>query len=214
MALTRKMFRRGAVLVAVLLGLAVSPSLAEQKQDKAGSPLIPEHVLGKATAPVTVVEYASATCSHCADFYAKVMPEIEKKYIDTGKVRFIFHNFPLDGLSLKASSLANCMPAKDYYPFIKIIFNNAKAWLGSEKPEATLLQYAQMMGLDGDKAKSCVEDTKILDALVAARAAAGDKYEIKATPTFIINDGEDRIVGAVTFEEFSAKIDKALARKK
>jgi protein-disulfide isomerase len=203
------MNRLTARLALIALFLLTPLSLSQ-----AAEPSLPERALGKADAPLTIIEYSSLTCSHCADFSNKVLPEIEKRYIDTGKVRLVYHDFPMDAISLKAAALSHCMPQAEFFPFIKIVFNNQMTWIRADNPTATLVQYAQMAGLQGDKAKACMEDTKLLDALVAVRADATDKYSIQATPTFIFSDGDTKIIGARSLEEFSAAIDKALAKKK
>ncbi|MDD3182039.1 MAG: DsbA family protein [Alphaproteobacteria bacterium] len=173
-----------------------------------------EPYLGKDTAPVTIIEYASLTCSHCATFYSTIMPEIEKHYIDTGKVRFIYRDFPLDAYGLHAATLAHCMPAEQFYPFIKILFKNLGTWIRAPKHEEVLIKYAEMAGLPSEKATSCINDTKMMDELIAVQTNAVSKYDIEATPTFIINDGEEKIVGARSFEDFSKIIDAHLAKKK
>jgi protein-disulfide isomerase len=194
--------------LALLLGTAL-PSLA--KDSKA---VLPERALGKADAPVIIEEYASFTCSHCAHFNSEVFPKIEEKYINTGKVRWIYHDFPLDGVGLKASALAQCMPTESYFPFLKILFNSFDTWIRTTNHEATLLQYAQMAGLPTEKAKACIEDTAMMDAIVAKRTKAIETLDIKATPTFVINKGGEMILGQQTLADFSAMIDRHLAAKK
>lgn len=173
-----------------------------------------EPFLGKANAPITIIEYASLTCSHCATFYADVMPELEKRYVETGKVRFIYRDFPLDAFGLRAATLAKCMPTEQFYPFIKILFKNQASWIRNPKFEEALIRYAEMAGLPSERAKSCMDDTKVMDELIAVQTEAAKKYDINATPTFIINDGEEKLVGARSIEEFAAVIDKHLAKKK
>jgi len=197
------------ILALVALFAALSPERAAAQP----SP-IHDMVLGNAKAPITVIEYANFTCSHCADFYNDVMPELEKRYVDTGKVKFIFRDYPTDAYGLKASTLARCMPEQQYYPFIKVLFKNYATWVRAPKPEETLMQYASMSGLTPEKAKTCLDDTKLMDALVELRTTAAEKYDITGTPTFLINDGEEKIVGARSVEDFSKIFDKILAKKK
>lgn len=194
---------------AVILGLACGVAHAEN------SVIIPERILGKADAPVTVEEYASLTCSHCAEFTDKTLPELEKKYVATGKVRFILRDFPLDGTALKAAALARCMPAEQYYPFVKTLYKNQGSWAFGGLPEAEkiLTQYAKLGGLPEAKAKACLQDTKLQDALVAARIEASQKTGVEATPTFIINNGAETVKGAKPVAEFAAAFDRLLAPK-
>jgi protein-disulfide isomerase len=174
----------------------------------------PERFLGKKDAPVTIEEFASLTCSHCAQFTVEFLPNLEKKYIETGKVKFIFRNFPLDGASLKAAALAHCMPTEQYYPFINVLFKNLQQWTTSKDLEQTLVQYAMLGGLAEDKAKECINNAKTQEDLVAARTGAQQKHDIDATPTFIFNGGKEKLVGAHKIDDFTVIIDRLLAEKK
>jgi protein-disulfide isomerase len=155
------------------------------------------------------------TCSHCAVFSSTILPELEKRYVDKGKVRFILHDFPIDGISLKAAAIARCMPADQYFPFVKTLFKSLATWAASTgNPENNLIQYAKLGGLPEEKAKACLNDTALLDAIIAERTEAGEKYKVEATPTFIINDGAEVIRGAESVETFAAAFDRLLAAKK
>ena len=180
----------------------------------AAADVVPERVMGKAEAPITVQEFVSLTCSHCAEFYTTVLPELEKRYVDTGKVRFILRDFPLDGPGLKAATLARCLPADQYYPFVNILYKNQMQWAVAPAPEQILIQYAGMSGLSADKAKACLANTALIDGIVAKRTEASQKYDINATPTFIVNDGAEKLVGSRTVDEFAAVLDRLLAAKK
>jgi len=176
---------------------------------------LPERAIGKSSAPVKIDEYSSLTCSHCADFFLKTLPEIQKRYVDTGKVRIVMHDFPLNGISLKAAAVAHCMPEDVYFPFIKTLYGALEGGaLDSTNFEATLYQYAALGGLPVDKAKACAADTKLQDAIVADRTQASTKYGIEATPTFVINNGADIINGAVSIDTFAAAIERQLTAKK
>ncbi len=182
--------------------------------EKTGGTTLKDHALGSDKAPLTIIEYASFSCSHCGTFYKEILPELEKKYIATGKVRFIYRDFPMNRYDLKAAALTSCMPSEQFYPFVKTLFGNTKTWLYNPKPEKVLLQFAALGGLSNEKAQACMDDEDLLDAFVERRTKAIEKYDIEATPTFIFNEGEDKIVGAVSINEFSAAIDKILAPKK
>lgn len=181
----------------------------------ASEPIITDHILGKATAPVTVDEYVSLTCSHCAEFYNTILPDLEKSYVDNGKVKFVFHDFPLDGVSLKAAVIARCMPEDEFYPFVKLLYKNQASWAFTDgDPEKIILQYAKLGGLTDEKAKACLQDTKLQDAIIAERTDAASKYDVKATPTFVINGGAEVIMGAQPIQNFASAFDRALATKK
>ena len=198
---------RLALAALALFAFAHTPAHAEGAR-------VRDMVLGKADAPITVIEYASFTCSHCADFYNDVMPELEKRYVETGKVKFIFREYPVDGFGLKAATIARCLPEEQFFPFVKIMFKNFRQLVSSPKPEDTLMQFASMSGLPPEKAKACLDDTKLMDELVEQRTVASDKYNITGTPAFIINNGEEKIIGGRPVEDFTKVFDKLLAKKK
>ncbi len=201
-----------SVLRAVLLAVfALSVASGARAEDA----FMSDRTLGKDNAPIKVEDYSSMTCSHCADFYLNTLPVLEKKYIETGKVRFIFRDFPLGGLSLKAAVVARCMPKDTYHPFVRTLFGALKeGGFGANETEPKLYQYAALGGLAIDRAKACANDPKLQDALIAARTEATAKYNVQATPTFVINDGAEIINGALSADDFAAVFDRLLAAKK
>jgi protein-disulfide isomerase len=194
-------------LMMALCAMLAAPAFA----DDASS--MPDRVLGKTNAPILVDEYVSLTCSHCAEFYNTTLPELEKRYVDNGKVRFILHDFPLDGIALKAAQLARCMPADEYYPFVKTLYASQTSWAMAPQPDTVLLQYAKLGGLSDDKAKACLADTKLQDAIIAERTTASEKLGIAATPTFVVN-GTETLKGAQSADNFALVFDRLLAGKK
>lgn len=170
--------------------------------------ILTEHVMGNANAPVTVIEYASLNCSHCAHFHKDVLPEVVKKYISTGKIKLIFRDFPLNATALKAAQLSQCMPEDRYFPFIKTLFENQDAWSSATDPEATLSQYAKLAGLPGERVTKCLNDKAIQEALVKRRMQAETQFKVNATPTFVVNYGQDSFSGIATIADF----DKAIAK--
>lgn len=189
-------------LMVLLLFLAL-PALADDGA-------FPERSIGKKDAPIKVDEFISLTCTHCAHFYNDILPDLEKKYVDTGKVRIVMHDFPLDGLGLKIAALARCMPEDEYFPFVKVLYKNQMNWVASSDAEKIVTQYAKLGGLAEDKAKACLLDSKMQDQVVAERTDAQQKYSIASTPTFVINNGTEKIEGAQPVEKFSAIFDKIL----
>jgi protein-disulfide isomerase len=191
------------------------PALAQRKKDgpsevsmdelmKAGP--LPDLVLGKADAPITVVEYASMTCGHCAAFHNKVFPALKEKYIETGKVRLIMREFPLDNLAAAASMLARCAGDGKTYPLISALFAKQDEWAfvrGDPKPE--LLKIAKQAGFTQETFEKCLTDQKLLDDISAIRARAADTFGVNSTPTFFING--KKMNAAATLEEF----DKAFS---
>jgi protein-disulfide isomerase len=163
-----------------------------------------DQVQGSADAPVTIIEYASMTCPHCAHFHETTYPELKKKYIDTGKVRFIFREFPLDPLAAAGSMLARCAGDGKYFPMIESLFAQQKDWV-IQKPLQPMLAIAKQAGFTQESFDKCLANQQMLDGLEAGRTRAVQKLNVNSTPTFFINGKIYR--GALTVEE----LDKQLA---
>lgn len=200
----------GILAPLALLGWLV-PALAEEPAAAAKAStgtFTGEITIGKADAPVTIIEYASMTCPHCAEFHTKVLPALKEKYIDTGKVKLIFREFPLDGVALRASMLARCGGEAKAYPFIDILFRQQMSWAGAEDPMAGLGRIAKMGGMSQSAFDACLADEALMKQLVQGRQTAADKYDIKGTPSFII-DGKTH-GGDLQIEEFDAILQPLL----
>ena len=144
-------------------------------------------ILGKADAPVTIIEYASLTCPHCAHFAANTFPKIKKELIDTGKVRWVYRDFPLDRLALRAALLAHCMPKEQYFLTIDALFASQNDWAGAADPNAALGQIGRTGGLDQPTIEKCLGDKAAVDKIVARLQEGEQRYNLKSTPTFIID---------------------------
>jgi protein-disulfide isomerase len=162
-----------------------------------------DEVEGAADAPVTVVEYASMTCPHCAHFHETTYPELKKKYIDTGKVRFIFREFPLDPLAAAGSMLARCAGKDKYFPMVDTLFSQQRVWV-VQKPLEPMLTIAKQAGFTKDSFEACLANQKLLDEIQASRVRASDKFGVNSTPTFFINGKIYR--GALSPEELDAQL--------
>lgn len=156
--------------------------------------------IGNKNAKVTVIEYASLTCSHCATFHDKTWPALKQKWIDTGKVRFILREFPLDPLATAAFMLARCGGNDKYYPMVDLLFSQQKNWAFSNKPVEALLSLAKQAGFSQESFEACLKNQQIYDAVNAVRDRAAQKLGVSSTPTFFINGQVQR--GAMTVEEF------------
>lgn len=165
-------------------------------------------VYGKADAPVTIVEYASLTCSHCADFTINTFPKIKEKYIDTGKARLIFREFPFDPRATAAFMLARCAPEDRYFPMIDVFFKQQQQWAGAADGEAALLQIAKLAGFTQESFKACLTNQQVLDDVRATMERGSQEFGVSATPTFFING--QKYAGALSVDEMSAIIDKLL----
>lgn len=166
-----------------------------------------EMIYGNEDAPVTIVEYASLTCPHCADFTLNTFPTIKEKYIDTGKARLIFREFPFDPRATAAFMLARCAPEERYFPMVNVFFQQLQQWAMAQDGEAALLQIAKLAGFTQESFQACLTNQELLDDINAVRER-GSEYGVNATPTFFINGA--KYAGSLSVDEMSAIIDKLL----
>jgi protein-disulfide isomerase len=170
-----------------------------------------ELTLGSPDAKVTVVEYASMTCGHCAHFANDVFPEFKKKYIDSGKVYFVFREFPLDNLAAAASMLARCTDKEKTFPLIEVLFHKQKDWAFTEgNPVPKLFEIAKQAGFTQESFDKCLTNQKLLDDITARRKRASEVFGVSSTPTFFING--KRLVGGPTMASFDKMIEPLLAK--
>ncbi|MES2906628.1 MAG: DsbA family protein [Pseudomonadota bacterium] len=198
------------LLPAVFLGLLVlaasfSVSHAEDAMLSADKlkalntpPSMGDKMLGKADAPVTIIEYASLTCSHCADFHKDVLPKLKQTYIDTGKVKLIFRGFSLNPLDTAAQMLTQCAPQDKYFPLVSAFFTTQKTWALAEDPVAALLQVAKQAGFTKESFETCLRNQKLLDEINAVRDKASKEIGVASTPTLFVNGQMHK--GALTFD--------------
>jgi len=143
--------------------------------------------VGAADAPVTVIEYASMTCPHCANFHLKTFKELKAKYIDTGQVRMIFREFPFDPLALQASMLARCAGEKRYFGMIEVLFRQQAKWAQASNPQAVLAKIARLGGISKERFESCMGNRALADVVLKNRLEGNKKYGVDSTPSFIVN---------------------------
>jgi protein-disulfide isomerase len=167
-----------------------------------------EMVLGKPDAPVTMIEYSSLGCPHCADFHRDTLPRIKTEYVDTGKVRLIYRDFPLGTPALAASMIARCAGPEKYFGFIDIIYRSQAQWSRSNNPLDALSQVARFGGMSKADVGACLKTQTLLDHIRRVATLAQETQKVVSTPTFII--GDQTITGAQPFENFKKAIDKAL----
>jgi protein-disulfide isomerase len=168
---------------------------------------LPDKVLGNDDAPVTIVEYASMTCPHCAHFHATTLPELKKKYIDTGKARLIFREFPFDPRAEAGFMLARCSN-DNYFPMVDVLFKQQEVWASVENAKDALLQISKLAGFSQESFEACLTDQKLLDDVRAVRKQGEEEFKVDSTPTFFINGNTYK--GALTIAEMSAIIDGML----
>lgn len=183
---------------------AASGSVDEAKLMEPGA--LPDQVIGDANAPVTIVEYASMTCPHCASFHEHTFPALDDKYIKTGKVKFILREFPLDPRAEAGFMLARCSDNK-YYPMVDVLFKQQMNWAAVQDARTALLNIAKLAGFTQESFEACLTDQQLLDDVRAVRAK-GAELGVTATPTFFING--KKYSGAMSIEQMSAIIDPLL----
>lgn len=168
-------------------------------------------VLGKANAPITIFEYASLTCPHCAEFDKETFPKVKSLWIDTGKAKLVFRDFPLDGSALKAAMVARCAPPGEFFGFIDVLFKNQASWeIGTEDQVNDALQRIALLGgISADKYKQCIADKSLNDRILGERLQAQNDYGVDSTPTFFING--KKVVGALPYDEFAKELSAASA---
>jgi protein-disulfide isomerase len=159
---------------------------------------------GPEDAPVKIVEYASMTCSHCATFHAQTYPVLKTRYIDTGKVRYILREFPLDPLAAGAFMVARCAGEGKYFEVIDALFKQQRTWAFAQNPLPPLFEIAKQFGFTAQSFEKCLSDQKLLDAIDEVRRRGTEKFGVNSTPTFFVNGKVLR--GAVTIDQLEREI--------
>ncbi len=168
-----------------------------------------DRVLGHDDAPVTMVEYSSLSCPHCAQFHNEIFPELKEKYIDSGKLRLLARNYPINEPALRGSMLTMCVPDDKYYPFLKVLFSMQKKWAMSVDFMDSLKQIAKVGGVSEVEFDACMENEGVEKKVLEIKRDATEQLDIEATPTFYING--EKVQGARSLEDFSKVIDAKLA---
>jgi protein-disulfide isomerase len=216
--ITRRAFTAALSLtgLAALAGLSplrlINGAMAQSAAaaDVAKPVSLPDMALGPADASVTVTEYASMTCPHCARFNEDVFPKIKSQYIDTGKVRYVFREFPLDIKAAAGSMLARCIAKTDagkYFAVVDLLFKQQNEWAGPKTTE-TLKRIGKQAGLTEQNVEDCLKDQALLDKIAADQKYANEVLKVNSTPTFFING--EMLKGETSFDEFSKHITPLL----
>lgn len=214
MTVTRRQFLEGAAALGAL-GLIASAvpmpafaaeSFSPMELQKPGP--LTEKTLGDPKAPVTVIEYASLTCSHCAHFAEASFPYLKKEYIDTGKVYYILREFPLDNLAFAAAMLARCSSDDKYFDIIDLFFSQQRQWAFTNDPLGSLKAFAKQIGFNDKSFEECLSNQEILDGVNASRDRANKEFGVNSTPTFFING--EKHPGALTVEQLDEIIQPML----
>jgi protein-disulfide isomerase len=169
-----------------------------------------DRILGNPDAPITILEYASLTCPHCAHFANDILPEIKKEWIDTGKAKLVLRDFPLDEPALRAAMIARCAPPDRYYAFAETFFAAQEKWVRTTDYREALARLAKLGGMGKEEFDTCLKNTELENKIVAERLRATQELEVNSTPTFFVNGS--KLAGAPTAEEFE-KLLSSLAAK-
>ena len=193
-----------------LLGAMAALFLVTQTAAAADLSYPIDQVLGKPDAPITVIEYASTTCSHCATFHKSTLPKFKSEWIDAGKARLIYRDFPTGpkGLSVGTSMIVHCAGPERYFGLLGLVMEQQEKWMGAADKLGELKKLAKLAGLGEDKVDACLKRQDLADAIEARAKEAHDKLGIDSTPSFVI-DGKV-LVGSQSFED----LDKALKAAK
>lgn len=191
--------------LAALAAAAVFPKLATPSR-AAGND---EMTLGEPSAPITVLEYSSLTCPHCARFHAETLPSIRKNYIDAGKVRLVYRHFPFDQPALMAAALAECAGHERFFAFLDVLFVSQSSWARAADPIASLTGIGRLGGLKAEAIAACFNDQALLDRILASRIDGAREFDISSTPTFIVNG--EKLVGAQPYEKFVDVFERLLS---
>ena len=183
---------------------------AQISEEYSADPLVAHvtspRILGKADAPIKVMELFSMTCSHCASFHNNTLPDVKKRLIDTGMIRFEMQPFPLDQVALRAHALARALPQSKYYPMVSMLLKDIDHWARNPDPLAALLQMARLTGMSAANFDAIMSNQSLLKAIVAMRQDANKTWQIESTPSFVVND-KTILSGDLSYEEFASKIN-------
>jgi len=197
-----------------------TPTLTETPPDQAAAALRPaaelgpeglryaDRVLGDPDAPVEIIEYSSLTCPHCASFHADTLPEFKREFIDTGRVRIVYRDFPFDRAALGAAMTARCLPPDRYFGFLDGLFRAQAQWSRAQDPAAELQRLARVAGLSPTAFEACLADQRLADTILERRLDAEQRFGVRSTPSFVIQGGQELLVGNQPIERFREVIDR------
>ena len=187
------------------VGTLASPVIAQSSEFDIAAITAPRR-LGDDNAPVKVIEYFSMTCSHCGAFHRETWPDVKTNLVETGKVQFEMHPFPLDGLALRAHVMCRLLPNKAYFAMSEILLKEQKNWVRAEDPLKALMAYGRQAGISEARFNAVMRDRPVLEAVVEMRQQAVDEWQIDSTPSFVINN-DKKISGGRTYDDFVSELN-------
>ena len=174
------------------------------------SAALEERSLGDSNAPLTIYEYSSLGCPHCKAFHDNTLPMVLEEFVETGKVRIVYRDFPLGNRAMAAAMIARCAPEERYFGMIELFFHNQDHWSQSEDAIGALTAVAKFGGLSSDDVMACLQDQELMNGIRARAEEGSEEFDIEATPTFIIGDDGGKVEGAMGPDEFRDVLNKAL----
>ncbi len=193
-----------AVFGLMLLVLAPVSAVADTSVEEA----LADRYVGSEDAPVTIIEYSSLTCPHCAAFHTGALSEILETYVETGKVKFIVRDFPLDGRAAAAALMARCAPADRYFPLVDLMFKQQQKWAGAPDALAALSEMGRFAGMSQSDLDACFKNEDLYAGILKKKAEYQKENDISSTPTFFING--EKLSGNQPFSEFKEMIESHL----
>jgi protein-disulfide isomerase len=194
---------------AFLLGAAGGVAVLGFARAGRAAAFLDEAVLGAAEAPVTIIEYASMTCPHCAEFHRSAMPALKEEYLKTGKARLVYRDFPLDQLALQAAMVARCGGPERYFAFVDVIYGQQQRWARASDPIGALKQLVAIGGLPAAEIDACLADKALEETVLRSRLAGQNEHQVSSTPTFVVNG--EKHVGLDDPDEWRRVLDPMLA---
>jgi protein-disulfide isomerase len=188
------------LFISLLLPAAVSAEILSTEE------ALKDRVIGDPAAPITIIEYSSLTCPHCANFHANTLPKLEKEWIETGKAKLIYRDYPLDRYAASASMIARCAPTDKYFTFLNAFFAQQKTWSRADDPVKVLTQLAGLGGMSKEDVDACLANEALQDGILQMRLEGQMEYDINSTPSFVI-DGKK--VANLPYEDLNELLENA-----
>ena len=202
----------------VLMTPAAAQDVVEEKNVEIPDNIVlpQEHTEGKNEAPITLYEYSSFGCSHCADFHLSVLPKLKKKFVEKGWLKIVFVPFPLDAKSMNGALIAECIKADNYFPFIDVLYKKQRSWMLSDSSDKVIMQYASLYGLSMEEAEKCLHDDNKARELLSNRQNGITQLGIRGTPAFIIATGGryEMVNNDHSYDAFKTLIEEKLNENK
>lgn len=214
----RNMLNKFGIALAALILIGSAPVLAQNKVVEPPAPsgtvadlklTDKEYAMGPADAKVVLVEYASLTCPHCAQFHTSVLPDIKKEFVDTGKIRYVYRDFPLDRLALGAAMVARCAGRDSFFGFIDTFYAAQGQWSRASNPISALGNLAKLGGMSQSKFETCLKDVEVQNGILQQRLEASNEFKVQATPTVFVNG--ERYGGGMTLDQMRTLLNRKLA---